>query len=212
MVDRYGHAVRVVALYDIHGNLPALEAVLAEAPATAPDLLVVGGDVVAGAESADVLDVLVGLRLPTRWVMGNGDREDLAGDRLSPAHRALVASFEPVVAIDGVLYCHGTPRSDEEIITRISPPERLERILRDVDERVIVCGHVHQQYDRIVDRWRIVNAGSVGMPYEGRAGAFWATLEDGEPTLRCTGYDVDPSADWLAEDPDEVAEHFERRA
>ena len=123
--------------------------------------------------------------------MGNGDREDARrGPRAVAAHRELVASFEPVVAIDGVLYCHGTPRSDEEIMTRISPPERLERILRDVDEKVVVCGHVHQQYDREVGRWRIVNAGSVGLPYEGRPGAFWALLEDGEPQLRRTAYDV----------------------
>ena len=182
--------MRVVALYDIHGNLPALEAVLAEALPLRPELVVVGGDVVSGIGSPEVLDVLVDVAVPTRWVMGNGDREDLAGDRVPAAHRDLVASFEPVVAIDGVLYCHGTPRSDEEIITRVSPPDRLERILRDVDEKVVVCGHVHQQYDREVGRWRIVNAGSVGLPYEGRPGAFWALLEDGQPQLRRTAYDV----------------------
>jgi putative phosphoesterase len=204
--------VRVAALYDIHGNLPALEAVVDEARALRSDLVVVGGDVFSGYGTTDVLDVLLDLGLPTRWVMGNGDRDDLAGDVLSPAHRDLVAGFEPVVAVDGVLYCPGTPRSDEEIVTRITPAERLERILRDVDERVIVCGHVHQQYDRTVGRWRVVNAGSVGMPYEGRPGAFWATLDDGEPTLRCTRYDVDPSAKWLAEDPAEVAQFFEDRA
>ena len=205
--------MRVAALYDIHANLPALEAVLADALQRRPDLVVVGGDVVGGPQSGAVLDALLDTGAPTRWVMGNGDREALAGDGpLSAAHRALVASFEPTVAIDGVLYCHGTPRSDEEIMTRITPPERLERILRDVDEHVIVCGHVHQQYDRTVDRWRVVNAGSVGIPYEGRAGAFWALLDDAEPTLLRTDYAVDPAADWLAEDPDEVARYFEARA
>jgi putative phosphoesterase len=204
--------VRVAALYDIHGNLPALEAVLAQALALRPDLVVVGGDVYSGYGTPDVLDVLLATGLPMRWVMGNGDREDLAGDALSPVHRELVAAFEPTVGVDGVLYCHGTPRSDEEIVTRITPPERLERILRDVDERVVVCGHVHQRYDRTAGRWRVVNPGSVGMPYEGRAGAFWALLDDAEPTLRRTEYEVDPAAEWLAEDPDEVTRYFEERA
>src|SRR5215212_10983128 len=102
--------MRVAALYDIHGNLPALEAVLDEVDA---DLVVVGGDVVGGPMAAEVLDALLGTGIPTRWVMGNADREALAGEALSPAHRGLVAGFEPTVAVDGVLYCHGTPRSDE---------------------------------------------------------------------------------------------------
>jgi diadenosine tetraphosphatase ApaH/serine/threonine PP2A family protein phosphatase len=151
---------------------------------------VVGGDVVAGPLPGEVLDALLDCGRPLRWVMGNGDREALAEGGLSAEHRDLVSSFEPVVAVDGVLFCHGTPRSDIEPITRISPAPRLERILRDVDERVVVCGHTHQQFDRRVDRWRIVNAGSVGMPYEGVAGAFWALVEDGAPSLRRTDYDV----------------------
>jgi putative phosphoesterase len=195
--------MRIAALYDIHGNLPALEAVLAEVRA---DLVVVGGDVVAGPLPVECLDALAGCGIPVRWVMGNADREVLApGDGDSPAeivdrwaasqltdaHRALIASFEPVVAIDGVLFCHGSPRSDVERMTRLSPADRLRRILADVDEKLIVCGHTHQQFDRTVDRWRVVNAGSVGMPYEGRAAAFWALIDDGVPALERTDYDID---------------------
>ena len=180
--------MRIAALYDIHGNLGALEAVLAEVRA---DPVVVGGDVAGGPATSQVLDTL------------------LACTPLSDEHRALVSSFEPAVAIDGVLFCHGTPRSDTEIVTRISPADRLRRVLADVDDKLVVCGHVHQQFDRTVDRWRIVNAGSVGMPYEGRAGAFWAIDEDGVPALRRTDYDVDPQAEWLHEDPAEVTAYFE---
>jgi putative phosphoesterase len=204
--------VRIAALYDIHGNLPALEAVLAEALAARPDLVVVGGDVVAGPMPAEVLDALLAADVAMRWVMGNGDREALApaeGDdpaavaarwaaaHMSDAHRALVASFEPVVAVGGALFCHGSPRSDTEVMTRVSPPDRLRRVLADVDEKLVVCGHTHQQFDRTVDRWRIVNAGSVGAPYEGRRGAFWAVLDGLEVSLRRTDYDVEAAAGVL---------------
>ena len=199
--------MRIAALYDIHGNLDALEAVLAEVRA---DLVVVGGDVVAGSKPAEVLDALLACGMPLRWVMGNGDREALVdGTPLGDEHRALLSSFEPTVAIDGVLFCHGTPRSDTEVMTRISPADRLRRILADVDEKLVVCGHTHQQFDRTVDRWRIVNAGSVGMPYEGRAGAFWALIVDGVPVLRRTDYDVDPDAEWLTADPAEATAFLE---
>src|SRR5688572_8858909 len=138
-------AMRIAALYDIHGNLGALEAVLAEVRA---DLVVVGGDVFPGPRPSEVLDALLGCGIRLRWVMGNGDREALVdGTPLSEEHRALVASFEPTVAIDGVLFCHGTPRSDTEIITRISRADRLRRVLADVDEKLVICGHVHQQFD-----------------------------------------------------------------
>jgi putative phosphoesterase len=197
--------VRIAALYDIHGNLPALEAVLAEVARERPDRLVVGGDVVAGPMPAEALEALLAAGLPTRWVMGNADREALApaeGDgpaetvarwaasRLSAEHVALVAGFEPTVAVGGVLFCHGSPRSDTECLTTMTPDERLERILLDVDEKLVVCGHTHRQFSRRLERTRLVNAGSIGMPYEGRRGAFWALVDDGEVSLRRTDYDV----------------------
>ena len=235
--------MRIAALYDIHGNLPALQAVLAELVPLQPDLVVVGGDVVAGPLPGEVLDALQAFGAPLRWVMGNGDREVLApGDsdepidqiarfaaaRLTPAQRALVASFEPTVAAGGALFCHGSPRSDIERMTRITMDDRLLTYLRDVDERLVVCGHTHQQFDRTVDRFRVVNAGALGMPYEGRPGAFWALITDGEPELRETAYDIQAAAEllrasgmpeieeWMLResllepaDPDEVAEYME---
>src|SRR4051794_8771707 len=135
-------AARVAGLYDIHGNLPALEAVLEEVDA---DLVVVGGDVGPGPMVGEALDRLAALDVPVRWVMGNGDREMLEGagglapaqltawtaQRLSDDQRRLLASFEPTVEVDvdglgAVLFCHGSPHSDTEIITQITPPERLE--------------------------------------------------------------------------------------
>jgi predicted phosphodiesterase len=219
----------------VHGNLAALDAVLRDAAGA--DVLVVGGDVASGPQPAEVLDRLAELGERVRWVMGNADREILdppdtddevgraarfAAERLDATHRALIVGFEPTVELDGVLFCHGTPRSDTEIVTRLTPDERLDALAGDA--RLVVAGHVHQQFHR--RRW--VNAGSVGMPYEGRPGAYWALIEDGEPHLRRTDYDLDAVAiratgfpdveDFLRQsflepvDPDEVARFFEDRA
>jgi putative phosphoesterase len=189
--------MRIAALYDVHGNLPALEAVLAEVEAEAPDAIVVGGDLGPGPFVGECLERLQALG--PRWVMGNGDREIVEGsrehgagwvaERLSPAQRDALAAFEPVVRLGGVLFCHGSPRSDTEMITRITPDERLAPMLAGVSEPLVVCGHTHQQFDRRVAGKRVVNAGSVGLPYEGDAAAFWLMLGP-EPELRRTSYDV----------------------
>jgi putative phosphoesterase len=179
--------MRIAALYDVHGNLPALEAVLAEVERAQPDAIVVGGDVAPGWLVAECLERL--RALDPRWVMGNGDREALPAEQ--------VAEFERVVRLDGVLFCHGSPRSDTEMITRITPDERLAPMLEGVDEPLIVCGHTHRQFDRLVAGKRVVNAGSVGLPYEGDAAAFWLLLVDGEPELRRTRYDIAAALETL---------------
>jgi putative phosphoesterase len=210
--------MRVAALYDIHGNLPALEAVLGEVEA---DLVVVGGDVAPGPMVGEVLDRLSALEVPVRWVMGNGDREVVearggeaapdalapeqltawTAERLSAAHHELLGSFEPTVeaeadGLGSVLFCHGSPRSDTEIITAVTPPERLAPMLERVEADVVVCGHTHHQFDRTVAGKRVVNAGSVGMPYQGEAAAFWLTLGPGVE-LRRTSYDVGAAVERL---------------
>jgi predicted phosphodiesterase len=212
----------VAALYDVHGNLPALDAVLADPAFARADVLVVGGDGAAGPLPAEVLDRLAGLGVPVRWVRGNADREVVAhfdrGDtdhtiygadapaeradaftagRISGRQRDLMAGFEEVVRLDGALYCHGSPRSDEEIITALTPGERLAPMLAGVSEPLVVCGHTHHQFELRAGDQRVVNAGSVGLPYEGRAGAFWLLVGDGEPELRHTEYDVEAAAATL---------------
>ena len=207
--------MRIAALYDVHGNLPALEAVLAEVAAEPFDLVVVGGDVVSGPAPAAVLDRLRGLSLPVRWVMGNADRLVATGarehpddaravDALDGERRAFLRTFEATVSVDGVLFCHGSPRSDEEIVTALTPPERLEPMLAGVQERLVVGGHTHHQFRH----GRYVNAGSVGMPYEAEPGAYWLAVEDGEPRHRRTAY---PGARATAT-AEEAARAFEARA
>jgi predicted phosphodiesterase len=248
---------RVAALYDIHGNLPALHAALADVAREGVSTLVIGGDVVPGPLPSETIDELMALGGRARFVQGNGDREvveaydqgrvavDEASDpallasafsasRISREQRDFLAGFAPTVILDvdglgRTLFCHGSPRSDTEIITTATTDQRLRAILESVEEPTVVCGHTHRVFDRRVDRWRVVNAGSVGIPYEGRAGAYWALLGP-DVELRRTEYDLEPALaalraggfpdldEMLQESlltplpPDEVAEFFERQA
>jgi len=194
--------VRVAALYDIHGNVPALDAVLADVARAGADLIVWGGDVAAGPDPARTVERM--RQAGGRCVMGNADRqmvEDFDGPRETSWAQAIdrddrdyLAAFEPTVSIDvdgvgPVLFCHGSPRDDNERITRATPPERLAPMLEAVDEKVVVCGHTHQQFDLRCGEHRVLNAGSVGMPYEGEAAAFWLLLGP-DVELRRTHYDV----------------------
>jgi putative phosphoesterase len=200
--------VRVAALYDIHGNLPALEAVLQEVDA---DLVVVGGDVTGGAFPAETVERLRGLGESARWLRGNLERELVevpppreAGPPPGELERLREALSDEQVEflyglpeqfeldVDGLgklLFCHATPNNDLEIVTPLTDEERLARILEGADANVVVVGHTHMQDDRRVGGIRWINAGSVGMPYEDAPGAYWALLGR-EVELRCTCYDV----------------------
>ena len=162
----------------------------------APDLIVFGGDVAAiGPFPRETIDLLRSLP-NARFVMGNADREDLP--ELSGERRAFVAAFEPTVRVevDGLgptLFCHGSPRSDEEIVTRATPDEAVAEMVEAVGEQVIVLGHTHMPFDRQVGTHRVVNAGSVGMPYEAQPGAYWALLGP-DVELRRTDYDLEAAA------------------
>lgn len=203
----------MLALYDIHGNIDALEAVLADPRAAGADVVVIGGDAVPGRFAREVLGRIERIELPVHWIRGNGEREvteALGADSttIDPNDLALVTArmtaddlgadaarelgTHPVtITLDGVLYCHATPRSDEEMVTRLSPDARWEAVLSDVSEAVVVAGHTHQQLDRTVGAVRYVNAGSVGMPYEGDGAARWALVTDGVPELLSTTYDAE---------------------
>jgi predicted phosphodiesterase len=207
--------VRILALYDIHGNPDALDAVLSDPRAADPDAVVIGGDVVPGAFAGATLDRLNALGrelgVTVHWVRGNGEREvaaaaqeggePSAGDSAAEMsaftawelgrERALVLGDLPLtVTVDGVLFCHATPRSDEDLVTRISTAERWSEVLDGVEAALVVAGHTHQQDDRTVDGVRFINAGSVGLPYEGDGDARWLWIEDGVPELRRTAYDA----------------------
>jgi len=202
--------MNVLSLYDIHGNVDALDAVLADSRAAHPDVVVVGGDVVPGPFARETLARLDSLSVPVHWVRGNGERE-VAGAISAPAPApddlaALTAAITAAelgderahglgelpltVQLDGVLYCHASPRRDDEMLTRLSTPERWAQALAGVAAGLVVAGHTHQQDDRVIGGARFVNAGSVGLPYEGDAAARWLWVADGEPELRHTAYDA----------------------
>lgn len=209
---------RVAALYDIHGNLPALEAVLEEVATLDVSRIVIGGDVVPGPMPAGVMSALAGLPIPWQGLRGNGDNDVLAalageaidrvpppvrdvvrwsGEALSTGDRERIAGWPETVELDveglgRVLFCHATPRSDAEIFTRLTPAERVRPCLEDVDAALVVCGHTHMPFDRPIDDVRVVNAGSVGMPF-GEPGADWLLLGP-SVELRRTRYDLEAAA------------------
>jgi putative phosphoesterase len=195
--------LRIATLYDVHGNLPALEAVLAEVPDDAT--IVVGGDVVAGGpQAAEVLERLRALGDRAVWIRGNGDREldpneqglappeslEETRAQLTDGQVAFLVGLPQTARIGRVLYCHATPRNDVDIFTEETPEDRLAPLFADVDADVVVCGHTHMQFERTIAGKRVVNSGSVGMPYENEPGAYWTLdLEH-----RRTEYDGDPVA------------------
>jgi putative phosphoesterase len=182
--------MRVAALYDVHGNRPALEAVLAALEREDADRVLFGGDLTWGPQPQETLELVRSVR-GASYVRGNADRDpdEWQRSRLSDEEVAFLQSQPPTVELDGVLYCHATPRSDDEVVTPATPDERLAAILAGVEQRVVVAGHTHMQQDRMAGGIRFVNAGSVGLPYEGEVAAFWALLIDGEPELRKTEVD-----------------------
>ncbi|QES46016.1 YfcE family phosphodiesterase [Streptomyces venezuelae] len=210
---------RVAVLSDIHGVLPALEAVLAEPEVRAADRVVLTGDITAGPQPAEVLDLLAGLGDRAVLISGNADRELLeyrrgdrdtipdpigpwAADQLRADHLDLLARLPKsarltLAGLGDVLFCHATPRDDEEIVLVDSRPERWAEVLDGVDPavRTVVCGHTHMPFVRLAHGRTVVNPGSVGMPY-GRAGAHWALLGPGID-LRTTPYDIDAAVTRL---------------
>ena len=224
--------MRVAAIYDIHGNLPALEAVVDEVQHADVDLVVVGGDVVPGPMPRECMVCLKNLGVPTRFIQGNGESDMLtqraggaidhvperfrevvwwSGEQLPDAHRGEIAKWDLTIelTIDGigdVLFCHATPRNNTEIFTALTSINKLRPVLEGVRQNLVVCGHTHMQFDRTVDNVRIVNAGSVGMPFE-EPGAYWLRLGP-DVQLRRTTYDFEQAAKLIRSTPYPHADTF----
>jgi diadenosine tetraphosphatase ApaH/serine/threonine PP2A family protein phosphatase len=183
--------VKVAALYDVHGMPRALEAVLAEVDA---DVLLFGGDLIAGPFPQRT--VALARAAGGRFIRGNCERVPSEWDRehLDPDVLRWLEELPLTASLDGVLYCHATPVDDTPITTELTPDDVLRETFGGLDERTVVIGHTHHQFDRTAGDVRVVNAGSVGMPYEGKVAAFWTLVEDGEPTFRRTAFDVERAA------------------
>lgn len=224
--------MRVAALYDIHGNLPALEAVFQDITQADVDQVVIGGDVIPGPMPRETLRRLLDLDLPTHFIYGNGELAILAQmtgartgsvtywgttsgarppETIVDIYRWTAAQlqpeFEPVLAswpktlqlgIDGlgqVLFCHSTPRSETECFTRLTAEDHLLPLFEPLQVSVLVCGHTHMQFDRMIGNIRVLNAGSVGMPF-GEPGAYWLLLGP-DVQLRHTAYDLARAAERI---------------
>ncbi|HTM42142.1 MAG TPA: metallophosphoesterase family protein [Terriglobales bacterium] len=222
----------VAAVYDIHGNLPALEAVLEDIRLAKVDRILVGGDVLPGPMPRETIECLLNLDLPAQFIHGNGDREVLArmrgietggvpekfrgvidwtAQQLQPEHERLLASWPSTLQLDieglgTVLFCHATPRNDTEIFSRNTPEGRLLPVFAGVQADVVVCGHTHMQFDRKVGATRVLNAGSVGMPF-GQPGADWLLLGP-SVEFRHTSYDLARAAARIRQTGYPQAEDF----
>jgi predicted phosphodiesterase len=238
--------MRVAALYDIHGNLPALEAVLEDIRQADVDQILVGGDVIPGAMPRETLGRLLDLDLPTHFIHGNGELAilaQMAGARtgsvtywgttsgarppesiveiyrwttaqMQPELEPMLARWPKTVRleIDGlgqVLFCHSTPRNETEVFTRLTAEDRLLPIFEGLNAPVVVCGHTHMQFDRTIGKTRVVNAGSVGMPF-GEPGAYWLLLGP-DFQLRHTPYDLAKAAEHIRASSYPEAEDFAAR-
>jgi putative phosphoesterase len=221
--------MRVAALYDIHGNLRALESVLRDVERAGVDVILIGGDVVMGPIPTETLERLNALGQRVRFIRGNTDRNLIepprnpdpspwassfrwVAERLTAAQREQIATWPEtlVLDVDGLgptLFCHGSPRSDEEIVTPLTSESRLREILAGVSPKLVVHGHTHIRYDRMFESTRLVCPGSVGMPYEGEPGAFWALLGP-EVQLRHSIYDFARAADEVRASGFPKAEEF----
>jgi predicted phosphodiesterase len=228
--------MRVAVLNDVHANLPALEAALAEARAARVDLIVFGGDVIPGPMVRETLARVLHLDIPTQFIHGNGELAVLAmidapdpnavsytgttagaplpeparaivrwtARQVDPDYTRVLASWPKTIQLDiaglgTVLFCHGTPQSETDAFTRLTPEEALLPVFEGLDASLVVCGHTHMQFDRMVGATRVVNAGSVGMPF-GRTGADWLLLGP-DVELRNTSYDLSRAGERIRETP-----------
>ncbi|OEH92345.1 metallophosphoesterase family protein [Bacillus solimangrovi] len=227
--------MKVAALYDIHGNLPALNAVLNELKKIQPDLIVVGGDIVSGPMPRQTLERLIQLEYQIHYIRGNCDREvvmafdniplrsDMSAkgselthwvaDQLTHSQRDFLSTLPEHIKIyiDGLgdfLFCHATPSSDEEIFTPITSQERLRNLFNNIESEIIVCGHTHIQFKKHVGSKHILNAGSVGMPFADSPGADWLLITSDGYEFKRTMYDTQAASQLIRANGGPQADEF----
>src|SRR5262245_17667984 len=225
--------MRVAALFDIHGNLPALEAVLADVRTAGVDRIVIGGDIVVGPMTRETLARVRAADLPVNFIYGNCESAVLAQlgglpqkpAWLSPEYRPVIEwtaeqhrDDRDVIArwpltcridvpgIGTVLFCHATPRNDDEGFLKTTAEEKIRPLFDGLGAALVVCGHTHMQFDRMVGATRVVNAGSVGMPF-GLPGAYWLLIGPAVEFQR-TDYDLDAAARRIRATTYPLAEEF----
>ncbi len=217
--------MQIAVLNDIHGNLPALNAVLKELETARPDIILVGGDIISGPMPTQTLERLIGLGNQVRFLSGNADREvvtmfddqpiyrhfmpeptepELEGLRwlasqISRSQRDFLANLPEQIEMEvnglgNVVFCHATLRNDEELFTRLTPDEQVRALFPLAENKTVVCGHTHSHFERTIDTTHIINAGSVGMPYADKPGAYWLLLGPDGYEFRSTNYDREAAA------------------
>ena len=210
--------MKVAALYDIHGNLPALKAVLEELDEMRVDQIVIGGDLILGPMSKECLDLLVDFSKSIQFILGNCEisvleqkegrlqqqfpesvLEDIkwTADQLDSKDQQVISNWPETIQLEiegigKVLFCHATPRNPFEIFTKQTSDQKLLPIFNSLDVDIVICGHTHMQFDRQIGNVRVINAGSVGMPF-GKSGAHWLLIDEGFD-FRQTTYDLNKAA------------------
>lgn len=228
--------MKIAALYDIHGNLPALNAVLSELSKINPDLIVIGGDIVTGPMPVETLERLFQVDIPVKYIRGNSDRyvvmasegkplrPDLTqkgrermkwvAQQLSQTHLDFLDQLPETLTIPfddnnvEVLFCHATPTSDEEIFTPRTSQQQLEQMFQGIHHKIVVCGHTHIQFERSVSSTCIINAGSVGMPFEDPPGAYWLLMTPQGYEHKYTSYNLEAAASEIRASNDPQANDF----
>lgn len=231
--------MKIAALYDIHGNLPALHAVLEELQVIQPDVIVIGGDIVSGPLPGQTLARLMQVEKPVYFIQGNADRElvqtfdkrplarrylpplstkgveeiEWLAQQITQAERDFLAMqpkqliFE-MAKLGRVLFCHATPRSDEELFTPLTPSQQLDAIFAEGTPDIVICGHTHLQFELLVGQHRILNAGSVGIPFAKEPGAYWLLLHSEGYEFRHTPFDGEAAAQVIRASGYPQAEDF----
>jgi predicted phosphodiesterase len=225
--------MRIATLFDIHGNIPALEAVLSDIGQRGVDTVVVGGDVVPGPFVKEAFDILSNLDARTLFIHGNGETDVLvardgrepmrvperyrdairfSAESLTVEQIQAIRTWPRTVTLDveklgRVLFCHATPRDDNEVFTKDTPEDALVPLFPPSQCTIVVCGHTHMQFDRDVGAVRVLNSGSVGMPF-GHTGAFWTLLDGSGVHLQRTTYDVRSAAERIRASPFPGADEF----